>query len=128
MFHPVPHRFDQGDTTMSATLTRKHSTVTDQAAAPDPFFSPVVVRMATAGDRASLVRLAQLDSARPPVGEILIGELHGDAVAAVSLSDGREIADPFVAAGPILELVRLRAEQLGPKSRHHGRGSARERN
>lgn len=85
--------------------------------APQPFFSPVIIRVATAADGPSLKRLAELDSAQAPEGETLIGELHGRPVAAVSLSDGMTIADPFVLAGPILDLVRLRASQLGPESR-----------
>jgi hypothetical protein len=83
----------------------------------EPFFSPVVIRLATAGDQPRLRRLAQLDSAQEPEGQTLIGEVQGEPVAAVSLADGRSIADPFVLAGPILELVRLRARQLGPQSR-----------
>lgn len=42
-----------------------------------------------------------------------MGELGGRPVAAVSLTDGRAIADPFVRSAEILALVSLRAEQLG---------------
>lgn len=77
----------------------------------------VVIRMATAGDRDSLEHLAELDSSEPPIGPALIGVLSGRAVAARSLSDGTEIADPFVLTGDVLELLRLRARQLTPTSR-----------
>lgn len=80
----------------------------------EPFFSPVVIRLATAGDRRPLERLAQLDSAVLPAGGIMMGELHGRPVVAVSLADESVIADPFVSTGEIAELVRLRAQQLGP--------------
>jgi hypothetical protein len=83
----------------------------------DPFFSRVSIRMATAGDQPSLERLAQLDSARPPEGLTLLGEVNGRPVAALSLSDGRTIADPFTLSAPILELVRVRSRQLRPKAR-----------
>jgi hypothetical protein len=87
------------------------------SSAPEPLWAPLVIRLATQADRRSLERLAQLDSARPPAGQTVIGELQGQAVAAVSLSDGKAISDPFVAAGEIVELVRLRAQQLAPKQR-----------
>ena len=89
-------------------------------ARPEPFFSSVVIRMATAADRPELERLAQLDSTGAPDGPTLIGEVQGKAVVVVSLADGRAIADPFVTAAPILELVRLRARQLSAKSRSAG--------
>jgi hypothetical protein len=79
---------------------------------PDAFWGSVVIRKATVGDAGSLARLAQLDSATPPAGETLIGELQGRPVVAVSLSDGTAIADPFVPTDEILELVRLRTRQL----------------
>jgi hypothetical protein len=80
----------------------------------EPFWSPVVIRLATAGDRGPLERLAQLDSAALPVGGIMMGELHGRPVVAVSLTDGTVIADPFVSTAEIAELVGLRARQVGP--------------
>jgi hypothetical protein len=59
-----------------------------------------------------LERLAQVGSAGAPAGAILIGLLGGRAVAALSLTDGTEIAEPFVAKSDVLELLRLRARQL----------------
>lgn len=90
--------------------------------APDPFWAPVVIRLATEADRSSVERLAQLDSATPPVGQTLIGELQGRAVAAVSLTNGKTVADPFVPTREIVELVQLRAQQLVLKqhARHPG--------
>jgi hypothetical protein len=84
---------------------------------PDPLWAPLVLRLATHADRRSIERLAQLDSTLPPGGQLLIGELQGSIVAAVSLSDGRVIADPFVASRGILELLALRARQLRPRLR-----------
>ncbi len=81
-------------------------------AALEPLWAPVVIRLATAGDRLSLDYLAQLDSAELPSGALLIGELRGRPVVAVSLSDGSAIADPFLPTSDLLALVRLRAGQL----------------
>jgi len=82
------------------------------ASRPEPWWGPVVIRLATAGDRSALERLAQLDSTTAPSGETVIGELHGRPVVAISLTDGSVMADPFVATGDVLELTRLRARQL----------------
>jgi len=84
---------------------------------PDPYWAPVVIRLATAGDQRSLERLAQLDSSPAPVGDTVIGELQGRPVVAVALSDGQVVADPFLPTRQIQELVALRTEQLKPRSR-----------
>jgi hypothetical protein len=81
----------------------------------------VVIRLATSADRRALEVLAELDSARPPGGESLIGELLGRPVAALSLNDGQLIADPFVATGDVVDLLRLRARQLLLKANPGGR-------
>jgi hypothetical protein len=83
-----------------------------QSETVEPFWGSIVIRVATAGDRPSLERLAQVGSAGAPAGAILIGLLGGRAVAALSLTDGTEIAEPFVAKSDVLELLRLRARQL----------------
>jgi hypothetical protein len=80
-----------------------------------PLFAPIAVRLATANDREALERLAALDSTEPPKGSTLVGELRQRAVAALSLSDGRVIADPFVATADVIALRRLRARQLGAR-------------
>jgi hypothetical protein len=83
----------------------------------EPVSSPVVIRLATEGDRLSIERLAALDSTEVPIGATLIGELRERPVVAVSLSDGKAVADPFVVTNHILELLRMRAGQLKPPSR-----------
>src|SRR5438270_13998692 len=77
--------------------------------------APVVIRVADANDEAVLAHLAELDSARPPSGATLIAELHDHPVAALSLADGRAVADPFIPTSEIVELLRLRARQLRPR-------------
>ncbi len=84
----------------------------EENSALEPLWAPVVLRLATAGDRLSLDYLAQLASADLPSGALLIGELRGRLVVAVSLSDGSAIADPFLPTSDLLALVRLRAGQL----------------
>lgn len=66
-------------------------------------------------DRTELTRLAELDSALPLTGTALIAQLDEQLVAAVSLANGREVANPFVPTSEILELLRVRARQLKPR-------------
>lgn len=61
--------------------------------------SPVItVRDAVQADRDALQRLAQLDSSTLPVGRVIVAEVDGELWAALSLSDGRAVADPFAPA------------------------------
>lgn len=78
------------------------------ALAPDP----IVVRQASPNDQRALVRLAALDSSEQLAGDALIGELASGPVAALSLRDGRVVADPFVPTGQVVQLLRLRAYQI----------------
>jgi hypothetical protein len=71
-----------------------------------------VLRLATASDAEALRRLAELDSQAPLQGSILIGELHGEPVAALSLTDDRAIADPFRPTAHLLATMRVRAGGL----------------
>jgi hypothetical protein len=71
-----------------------------------------VIRLATEHDGADLRRLAELDSARPLTGRILIGELDGVPAAALSLKTSRAIADPFKPTAALVDLLETRAALL----------------
>ena len=76
----------------------------------------VTLRFAVFDDTPDLFRLAQLDSAEPLREPILIAEVAGRATAAMSLVEGRVIADPFVLTARTVELLRARGRQLtGPE-------------
>jgi hypothetical protein len=75
----------------------------------------LVIRIADPSDEPALQSLAELDSVLPFTGAALIAELDERVVAAISLANGREVADPFVPTSEILELLRLRAKQLKPR-------------
>jgi hypothetical protein len=77
-------------------------------------FASIAVRLATANDREALERPAELDWAETPSGSTLVGERLERPVAALSLSDGRVIADPFVATADLV--VRLRLERGSSRS------------
>ncbi|HVW18199.1 MAG TPA: hypothetical protein VHB30_08110, partial [Solirubrobacteraceae bacterium] len=72
----------------------------------------IVLRAARAADESAVRRLALLDSSRPLRGDVLVAEVGGHPVAAVSLADGRVVADPFERTADAVALLRLRAEGL----------------
>ena len=82
---------------------------------PAAWWAPrgLTVRLATTADRPALARLAGLDEAPAPSGPVLLGVVMQRPVAALSLSDGRVLADPFTPTADLIELLRLRARQLG---------------
>jgi hypothetical protein len=67
----------------------------------------LVVRRARPSDDHALAELAALDSARPLTGARIVGEVDGSIVAAVSLHDGRVVADPFAPTADVVEILRL---------------------
>jgi hypothetical protein len=73
----------------------------------------VTLRYAGAADRARLHELAALDSALSPAGATLVAEVDGRLRAALPLDGSAPIADPFHRGAELIELLRLRALQLG---------------
>jgi hypothetical protein len=67
------------------------------------------VRFATRDDADALTSLAARASQQPLVGRVLIGQLDGTPAAALSLQDGRVIADPSRPTGPLVTTLRMRA-------------------
>ena len=80
--------------------------------------SPLVIRPASAVDAADLDRLAELDSAEPLTGEVVLAYTGGDIRAALSVDSGRAISDPF---WPSAELVELLREAVRPEHRRQRR-------
>jgi hypothetical protein len=81
--------------------------------------STLVIRVATRFDESALRRLAALDSARPLSGTVIVAQSDGRIDAALSLDDGRAIADPFRPTAGLVEVLRARAARL-----HGGRAGA----
>ena len=69
----------------------------------------LTIRHAIAADEADLTRLAALDSSRVPSGELLVAELDGHLVAALSVDTGAAIADPFEHTAAIVDSLRSQA-------------------
>jgi hypothetical protein len=72
----------------------------------------VVIRTARGSDGVQLRRLAQLDSARVPAGELLVAESDGAVVAAHAPASGATIADPFRRTADVVELLVMRGAML----------------
>jgi hypothetical protein len=71
------------------------------------------IRLATSDDAHALRRLADIDGQDPlAAGPVLVGELDGRPQAALSLADGRAIANPHLGTAPLLARVRMRAGAL----------------
>ena len=88
------------------------STATHPPLFDTPGDRTVVIRWAAEADRAALADLAALDSARPLTGEALMAVVDGEPWAAVSVEDGRVVADPFRPSALAADLLRVRAGHL----------------
>jgi len=83
-----------------------------RAASSPIFWEGLTLRLATSADRPALVQLAELDQASRPPEPVLLGVVMQRPIAALSLSDGSVVADPFSPTAELVELLRLRARQL----------------
>src|SRR5215211_3470069 len=68
----------------------------------------ILLRPATADDDAELRRLSQLDSAAVLRRPAVLAEVDGMPIAALSLDEGRVVADPFRPTAGAVELLRAR--------------------
>ena len=82
------------------------------------------IRLATHTDLPAVARLAELDSGHVPRGRVLLAELRGSVVAAMSLESGAVFADPFVSTADVVKHLRTKAAQMGladdPETRRRG--------
>jgi hypothetical protein len=70
------------------------------------------IRYATVGDVPALRRLVELNGPRLFCGPALIGEIGGTLAAAMSLVDGRVIADPSKPTTLLTRLLGMRRDAL----------------
>ena len=87
----------------------------------------VSIRRLGADDAAAAEALAGRDSSSVPDGDLLGAALHGRLIAAVSISTGESIADPFVPTADVRSLLERRAARIrGAHARgHHDRRGLR---
>jgi hypothetical protein len=74
--------------------------------------STIAIRLAHADEAPAVRRLAALDSAAAPHGDVLLALVDGRPTAALALADGRVVADPFVPTEDLVALLRVRARAL----------------
>jgi hypothetical protein len=80
--------------------------------------SSISLRPARPDDDALLARLSELDSAQRPVTRpALVALRNGQAIAAISLRDGRVVADPFEPTRDVVALLSTHAESGGGGTR-----------
>jgi hypothetical protein len=70
------------------------------------------IRTATAADERALIRLGQRDGQWPHPAPFLLGFAGDSLLAAISLADGRVIADPFERTDFLVDMLRTRAASL----------------
>jgi hypothetical protein len=90
--------------------------------------STIILQQATAAEDAALRELSQLDSARTVSRPALMAVVDDKLLAAISLRDGRVVADPFAQTEAAVALLRVRASALQtvPRNRSgHGRRGPR---
>ena len=68
----------------------------------------ITIRLAGDGEEAELRRLAGLDSRRLPAAPLLVASVGSRARAAISLSSGETIADPFHPTAELLSMLEIR--------------------
>src|SRR5215218_3248220 len=88
---------------------RAHTITTTTEQSRDALLDLIEVRPAHPDDERALTRLAQLDSARVPSAPLLVAFEGGELRAALSLTTGTAIADPFVPTAWLVEVLRARA-------------------
>jgi hypothetical protein len=74
--------------------------------------SAITIRRATGDDAPALRRLAQLDGARLPEGDLLVAEVDGELRAALRIVDRAYVADPFYPSKELVRLLDVRAKRL----------------
>ncbi len=105
------------------------ATARERSAAPRPRDDPeppaplgwtaapiIALRPARADDARAVAELAALDEQAALAGPAMLAVVDGRPVAAGSLGDGRIVADPFVATGDAVEVLRVRMQALRRRS------------
>jgi len=71
----------------------------------------ITIRRSREDDARAIGRLAQLDSREAPNGDALLAFVDDELLAAMPLSGGEAVADPFHRTAEVVDLLRLRAGQ-----------------
>ena len=88
---------------------RRHSLTARPAARPT---GEISIRRLTDDDTEALDRVSGRDSASRPSGELLGAEIGGELIAAISVTTGEIVADPFKPTDVARDMLAMRAAQL----------------
>ena len=68
----------------------------------------IIIRAATAEDAREIARVAGRDTHELPVGPLLVATVGDRVRAAISLSDGTFVADPFHPTSELVQMLKIR--------------------
>ena len=91
----------------------------------NPESGSIVIRPARPSDEDAVRLVAQRDSRAVPDGELLIADVEGAVRAAISLTTGEIVADPFQRTEELVRVLSLRRAQLRHEDRRPNRGLRR---
>ena len=77
----------------------------------------VTLRFGTPVDEGPLARLAALDSSAPLAHPVVLAEVDGQLLAAIAVTGGAVVADPFHPTADLIDLLRTRTRQLAAAPR-----------
>jgi hypothetical protein len=106
----------KGDDSQRAATDRRITRSRAHPQHPGRVERNVTIRLGAPRDEHRLAELAELDSSRPPAEPVLLAEVDGQLVGAISLSDDTVVADPFRPTADVVDLLRVRAAQLSRTS------------
>lgn len=92
----------------------------DRSAPDADLQQTIALRLAHDDETAAVSRLADLDDAPALRGRVLVAFADGEAIAALSLADGRVVANPFVCTVDAVALLRLREQHLQGSAARRG--------
>jgi hypothetical protein len=111
LIDPIPDHSYMTASAVLQSLARRGRSST--ARAPQVAHAAVIsIRLADPEEQAAIDRLAQLAERPAPTGRILVAAVDGELWAALPLSTGKLIVDPFRPSSEIRQLLTLRASQL----------------
>jgi hypothetical protein len=73
----------------------------------------IKIRQATSHDAFALRRLALLDDSPALRGDVLLAEEAGELRAAISLENGRAVANPFARTADLVDMLRMHRGHVG---------------
>jgi len=104
----------RSDDLRRAAIARSRTQPRAQAGRPVAGENTVTLRFGSPADEGPLAHLAALDSSKPPAHPVLLAEVDGQLLAALALSDGTVVADPFHPTVHLIDLLRARARRRAP--------------